>query len=418
MFKIKVENNFPDAGSNYLQVTVEAPNLGVALDSSFRVGGRQKDSHTYVTSSSAEWSPAAYPTDLTPETIDVSFDFTDVSGALVNAITGLTPGTEYSIIITFTPLFGDNWETADIKTTSPSLSGSTDAMDMSVFGENLPGLELEKAAAKLVLGPKSLGGSLDGRIYADYNLSLERLDLLGTSGATSSINFTGSLPQIPKGTVVKAQDYAPLLDNFNIDVTPLINDGPTDLKFHYNDVIVSGFTITKADIDAGDTVSFAGDMVIDIPLKIATGEIDLKKLMDMEDDKDLLGRDDPAAFDDMRDFLDSLVSMTLTLDYTNTLFKLAPGEKLNAQVYTGTAFGETDKFNEVIEISSGTGSTSIVLTADEIEKYILDDLFKPQIKLVIPPSGAGLRRDGKFEIGMRFTLATDINYTYDLTKGK
>jgi hypothetical protein len=233
-------------------------------------------------------------------------------------------------------------------------------------------------------------------------------------------NFDGNLVSFPQGTTeINAINY-PQLQNFGTgtpgtdyyEFAPLINAAPEDVSFHY-DVIPAGpagsptvFKILRADLNAHDELTFAADLALDIPLKLNAGTIDLNELLDIEDE-DLIG--DTSEFDDAREFLDSLVSMTLTVNYTNSLLSLAPGETLDVTITTLSGF------NKQLSLSGTTGTIPVEFTRSDIEDHILGGSFKPTIELVIPAGGAGLRRNGEFEVTMSFTTALDINTTYDLS---
>lgn len=301
-------------------------------------------------------------------------------------IKNVTPGEKISLSgsATVTP----DWEYAIIK---PGKTGILNdkfpkeqgtKMDFSPIRKFLkPEIEIKDVNAYIYANSailKERKSKLQASMYADYTKSgsIVKEYISGDTVSSQNIEFSDKLPQefythdtekeyigdIPKAAIEK-------------DISKIINDAPSDLKFFYK-FQLDEVKITKADTDKTEDKKMHVDLILELPIKLnVLSEAEVLKL---ENNADILTSASKAEGSPIDEVFSSINNVKMHVEYKNEI-----GLQIAAEIILKNQ-DQKKLLTKKLELIKGEGKIDFEISNEEVEKVRGEKNLFSEFRLLLP----------------------------------
>ncbi len=401
--KLTISNTLPSG--NDLNIKVVSNAFGIGKEVVYLAGSSKTEGS--FTNTNYTFVPAAHDTmDFTVTITPQGYDPGTGNLTLSNISPGGDPITFSGNIQTVA-----DWEQATIMPRGDAYTGSfpetgQDPIDLSALADYLKGFEFDPIYVYLYLS-SGVDITMTGRIWATYTGSQETL----FEGSTTTIE---SSPVFPLGdTYTVAPDGTgalpdPSTGETPIDISEIINVKPADLRLNYT-LTPNETVVTKP--EKGTSFSpLKVEIAIIVPLKlnVAAGEDAEITYTDLKDKgEDLFGREAGANNETIDKVLESLETITLSVQYTNTT-------GLAGSIFLRQGSWESDTASLELTKDEEIKTLTFTLSRDDIMFAKNTIPFAPEFVIRIPEQGISINRGSMLDLSLKITATTAIDQTFDL----
>lgn len=342
-----------------------------------------------------EIDPNPMPVDMTELNVDVAVLLDDGdTGDGVLTLTNVVPGTAYSLSGDVNAVFDiEQLTVGSVDETGDFPEESEPGIDFSALGDFLPpSVAFEDVDGELSVTIDSSGDFVELYVYADYDGG--SIDLVGTSLDPEEIS-AGGTTEIP------------------INFDQILNDAPSDLRFHYD--------VAPIVLEPGTGQSLRVALTASIPLAFTSDSARGASELTTESgdpivpglEEDMFGRTGVSEEDEeIEEMLRHASRVRLRYDIENNL-----GIGLMVEITEpADAVRGLEEFSKEINLSDGPGT--IGLDPADIERIASDPVFTPQIHLLLPDGAYGLLTGGNARLSATMEIDTDIEHTFSLMGGQ
>lgn len=249
--------------------------------------------------------------------------------------------------------------------------------------------------------------TINGEVFLEYKDSSSAAQteyIAGSSGSPEElktcdpIDWPASGKTFTKKFETKEKDYS-----FSYNMAPVLNERPSDLAVNYSMGISNSTSchLYKAYLDyeaQSDATSIAVEMAAVIAFKLNVAKetnLDIYEIasMDMDDQDDLMWRDDVSDTETYAKYASAISYMSLNYNFINAAI-----DGFNAKItvddrHTGepTAGNYSGIFREIQITGHDISDDVIIFTSDEI-KAALTHFFMPKMTMIVPVGEISLRR--------------------------
>lgn len=356
-------------------------------------------------------------------------------------ISGVSPGADYEISLTLTPVI--NWTQIVINTDNFSglsntqdlgfnLGSILDQFDDSLNIDLASNIDVSSLPVYLFCTKPDLdifdSAAFEGTVRLFYGTSGTPdssgsiVNIIGDAANSDpdEIDFVSEVtPELEDGVVVT--DFADEDCSVKVDLANLMNMESTGTLHLDYDLSLTGsesgdLTITKDDFDSlsSDSSSVVGVVAyIALPLKLQTTaevEIDVFDIVGTTIDHDIFGRSSASSLDSIEQFIDDVLeSVTLSYSQTKQLFTASNS---NASVTKPISLNVSFEDDSGTEVFAGqyslTGDDEISLTKENVKDLLDVYPLIPSVKInIADDTTLSINRDLAMALSLNLQIKTD-----------
>ncbi len=323
----------------------------------------------------------------------------------------ITPGSTLNFSASLTPV--TTWTDASVSPQTGGYSGtfpSSGSYDLSSLTKYLgSNFQFTSTPADIYLSSTGLAANTITGITAylgakyTYNGALTTTPLLGTSSSSpANVTMLTSAPTFPAdgSTMTAIPQYSVQIP----DISGPLNAQPKDLVLNYS-LNMGAVIITPALLSGTTTPTLEADLLIPLTFQFNIPASGSTFNFNSTAGTDFFGRTSPLSTN-VNNLLNQLVSMTITLNFTNTTG------------LTGAAtLSDGSGFSKSLTLTTGSNSIPLTLTSADILHIINTIPFTPSLSVTLNPSGSPetvtIPNGSSLTASASVTAVADINQTYN-----